>query len=106
MYPAGLFVLRGVQSVLPWPFVRAQCVRVAESDIHKAIEAVLRIERSRLIGGLTGFVRVVGLAEELSQDERVAALAEWPVSGVPRNRGPRSWRQARGGRWTGSGATG
>lgn len=58
-------------------------------DTHQAIEAVFRIERARLIGGLARFVRDVDLAEELAQDALVVALAEWPRMGVPRN--PGAW---------------
>lgn len=60
--------------------------------IHQAIETVFRIERARLIGGLARFVRDVDLAEELAQDALVAALAEWPRTGVPDN--PGAWLMA------------
>ena len=50
---------------------------------HATIEAVWRIEAPRLIAGLTRVVRDVGLAEELAQDALVAALEQWPESGVP-----------------------
>ncbi|SDJ78043.1 RNA polymerase sigma factor [Nonomuraea jiangxiensis] len=59
------------------------------SDTHHTIEAVWRIEAARLIAGLAGLVRDVGLAEELAQDALVAALEQWPESGVPRN--PGAW---------------
>lgn len=59
------------------------------SDTHRAIEAVWRIESARLIGGLVRIVRDVGLAEDLAQDALVAALEQWPESGVPRN--PGAW---------------
>ncbi|GAA2209215.1 RNA polymerase sigma factor [Nonomuraea monospora] len=59
------------------------------SDTHRAIDAVWRIEAPRLIAGLAGLVRDVGLAEELAQDALVAALEQWPESGVPRN--PGAW---------------
>ena len=62
------------------------------SDIHHTIETVFRIEQARLIGGLARMVRDIGLAEELAQDALVAALAEWPKSGVPRN--PGAWLMA------------
>jgi RNA polymerase sigma factor (sigma-70 family) len=64
---------------------------VAE-DTHQAIETVFRIERARLIGGLARLVRDVDLAEELAQDALVAALAEWPRTGVPDN--PGAWLMA------------
>src|SRR6266403_665107 len=53
------------------------------SDTHRAIDAVWRIESARLIAGLTRIVRDVGLAEELAQDALVAALEQWPKSGIP-----------------------
>ncbi|MEV4801545.1 RNA polymerase sigma factor [Nonomuraea sp. NPDC049421] len=59
------------------------------SDVQRTIEAVWRIEAARLIAGLAGLVRDVGLAEELAQDALVAALEQWPESGVPRN--PGAW---------------
>ncbi|NUW34093.1 RNA polymerase sigma factor [Nonomuraea sp. SMC257] len=62
---------------------------MAGTDAHRAIEAVWRIEAARLIAGLAGMVRDVGLAEELAQDALVAALEQWPESGVPRN--PGAW---------------
>jgi len=59
------------------------------SETHRAIETVWRIESPRLIGGLLRIVRDVGLAEDLAQDALVAALEQWPESGVPRN--PGAW---------------
>lgn len=61
---------------------------VTATDTHRAIEAVWRIEAARLIAGLARLVRDVGLAEELAQDALVAALEQWPESGVPRNPAP------------------
>src|SRR5262245_39578841 len=65
---------------------------MATAETQRAIEAVFRIERARLIAGLARFVRDVDRAEELAQDALVAALAEWPVSGVPAN--PGAWLTA------------
>jgi RNA polymerase sigma-70 factor, ECF subfamily len=62
---------------------------VTASDAHRAVEAVWRIESARLIAGLAGLVRDVGVAEELAQDALVAALEQWPAEGVPRN--PGAW---------------
>jgi RNA polymerase sigma factor (sigma-70 family) len=59
------------------------------SDTHRAIDAVSRIESARLIAGLARIVRDVGLAEDLAQDALVAALEQWPQSGVPDN--PGAW---------------
>ncbi|GFZ91849.1 RNA polymerase sigma factor [Dyella caseinilytica] len=58
-------------------------------DIHRAIDAVWRIESARLIAGLARMVRDVGLAEELAQDALVAALERWPENGIPDN--PGAW---------------
>ena len=62
------------------------------TDTHKAIDAVWRIESARIIAGLTRIVRDVGLAEELAQDALVAALEQWPQSGIPDN--PGAWLMA------------
>jgi RNA polymerase sigma-70 factor (ECF subfamily) len=63
-----------------------------EADTHRAIDAVWRIESARLIAGLARIVRDVGLAEELAGDALVAALEQWPQSGVPEN--PGAWLMA------------
>jgi RNA polymerase sigma-70 factor, ECF subfamily len=62
------------------------------TDIHRTIDAVWRIESARLIAGLARIVRDVGMAEELAQDALVAALEQWPESGVPQN--PGAWLMA------------
>ena len=62
------------------------------TDTHRTIEAVWRIESPRLIAGLTRIVRDVGLAEDLAQDALVAALERWPESGIPEN--PGAWLMA------------
>src|ERR1700720_4079440 len=59
------------------------------TDTHSAIDAVWRIGAARIIAGLTRIVRDVGLAEELAQDALVAALEQWPQSGIPDN--PGAW---------------
>ncbi|HEX4602689.1 MAG TPA: RNA polymerase sigma factor [Candidatus Angelobacter sp.] len=61
-------------------------------DTHRAIDAVWRIESPRLIAGLTRMVRDIGIAEDLAQDALVAALQQWPESGVPDN--PGAWLMA------------
>jgi RNA polymerase sigma factor (sigma-70 family) len=61
-------------------------------ETQRAIDAVWRIESARLIAGLTRMVHDVGLAEELAQDALVAALEQWPESGVPEN--PGAWLMA------------
>jgi RNA polymerase sigma-70 factor (ECF subfamily) len=62
------------------------------SETHRAIDAVWRIESARLIAGLARIVRDVGLAEELAQDALLAALEQWPESGVPEK--PGAWLMA------------
>jgi len=63
-----------------------------QTEIHRTIDAVWRIESPRLIAGLTRIVRDVGIAEDLAQDALVAALEQWPQSGVPDN--PGAWLMA------------
>src|SRR5580693_10633952 len=65
---------------------------VSVAETHRAIDAVWRIESARLIAGLARIVRDVGLAEELAQDALVAALQQWPESGIPHN--PGAWLMA------------
>jgi len=67
-------------------------VVVTATNTHNAIDAVWRIESARIIAGLTRIVRDVGLAEELAQDALVAALQQWPESGIPDN--PGAWLMA------------
>ena len=62
------------------------------SDAHRVIDAVWRLESPRIIAGLARIVRDVGIAEELAQDALVAALEQWPESGVPDN--PGAWLMA------------
>src|SRR6266513_5276674 len=57
-----------------------------------AIDAVWRIESARLIAGLARIVGDIGVAEDLAQDALVAALEQWPESGVPDN--PGAWLMA------------
>jgi RNA polymerase sigma factor (sigma-70 family) len=59
---------------------------------HRTIEAVWRIESPRLIAGLTRLVRDIARAEDLAQDALVAALEQWPQSGIPDN--PGAWLMA------------
>ncbi|WP_449508975.1 RNA polymerase sigma factor [Devosia sp.] len=61
----------------------------AESEINRAITAVWKSERPRLIAGLTRMVRDLSLAEELAQDALVSALRAWAATGVPDN--PGAW---------------
>jgi len=61
---------------------------------HRAIDAIWRIESPKIIAGLARMVRDIGLAEDLAQDALVAALDQWPKSGVPDN--PGAWLMATG----------
>src|SRR5215475_2382090 len=65
---------------------------MSTSATHRAINAVWRIERVRIIAGLARIVRDVGLAEDLAQDALIAALEQWPEQGVPDN--PGAWLMA------------
>ena len=56
-------------------------------DPHDAIVAAWRAESARLVGALTRMTRDVALAEDLAQDALVAALEQWPESGIPDNPG-------------------
>ena len=58
-------------------------------DVRQAIYATWRGESARLVGALTRVTRDVGLAEDVAQDALVAALEQWPVTGVPDN--PAAW---------------
>src|SRR5271154_6055506 len=64
------------------------------TDTHRTIAAVWRIESAKLIAGLARIVRDVGIAEELAQDALLAALEQWPKSGIPDN--PGAWLMAAG----------
>ena len=58
-------------------------------DPNQAIYAAWRAKSAGLVGALTRMTRDVGLAEDLAQDALVAALEQWPASGVPDN--PVAW---------------
>ncbi|WP_373685485.1 RNA polymerase sigma factor [Streptomyces lunaelactis] len=65
---------------------------VSAASATETVEAVFRIESARIIAGVTRIVRDVGIAEELAQDALVAALEQWPESGVPDK--PGAWLMA------------
>src|SRR6185437_8386040 len=65
---------------------------MSDSEMHRAIEAIWRIEAPKVIAGLARMVRDIGIAEDLAQDALVAALEQWPESGVPDN--PGAWLMA------------
>lgn len=59
------------------------------TDTHRTIEAVWKIESTRLIAGIARVTRDIGIAEELAQDALVSALELWPEEGIPEN--PAAW---------------
>ena len=65
---------------------------MAADATHRAIEAVFRIERARLIAALVRMTRDVDRAEELAQEALLIALTEWPRTGVPDK--PGAWLTA------------
>jgi len=65
---------------------------VTSGDVHRTIDAIWRIESAKLIAALARIVRDVGVAEDLAHDALVAALEQWPESGVPDN--PGAWLMA------------
>ncbi len=67
---------------------------MAAPEVSQTIEAIWRIESAKLIASLARIVRDVGVAEELAQDALVAALEQWPASGVPDK--PGAWLMATG----------
>ena len=62
------------------------------TETQRAIETVWKMESAKVIAGLARIVRDVGIAEDLAQDALLAALEQWPSSGVPRN--PGAWLMA------------
>ena len=59
------------------------------SDTHKTIEAVWKVESTRLIAAIARVTYDIGTAEELAQDALVSALELWPRDGIPTN--PAAW---------------
>src|SRR3984957_15584623 len=59
------------------------------NDVHRTIEAVWKIESTRLIAGIARVTRDIGVAEELAQDALALALERWPEEGIPEN--PGAW---------------
>lgn len=58
-------------------------------DPIEAVHAAWRADSARLVGALTRMTRDVELAADLAQDALVAALEQWPTTGVPDN--PAAW---------------
>lgn len=69
-----------------------QTTAQTRQQVQRAIEAVWRIEASRMIAVVARMLRGVGEAEEITQDALVAALERWPESGTPDN--PAAWLMA------------
>jgi RNA polymerase sigma factor (sigma-70 family) len=59
---------------------------------QRTVEAVWRIESARLTASLARTVNDLDLAEDLAQDALIAALEQWPESGVPDK--PGAWLMA------------
>lgn len=59
------------------------------SNVNRTIEAVWKIESTRLIAAIARVTRDIGIAEELAQDALVVALERWPAEGIPEN--PAAW---------------
>lgn len=57
------------------------------ADAQRAVDAVWRLESARIIAGLARLTGDLSLAEDLAQDALVAALSQWPESGIPANPG-------------------
>jgi RNA polymerase sigma factor (sigma-70 family) len=64
-------------------------VAMKATEVQRTIDAVWRIESAKLIAVLARLTRDVGVAEELAQDALVAALEQWPRTGIPDN--PGAW---------------
>lgn len=52
-------------------------------EVRRRVDAVWKLDSARIVATLTRLVHDVGLAEELAQDALVAALEQWPATGVP-----------------------
>jgi RNA polymerase sigma factor (sigma-70 family) len=63
--------------------------KTSTDDPNEAIVAAWRAESARLVGALTRMTHDLDLAEDLAQDALVAALEQWPTTGVPDN--PTAW---------------
>jgi len=59
------------------------------SDVHRTIEAIWKIESTRLVAAIARVTHDIGTAEELAQDALVTAIERWPAEGIPDN--PASW---------------
>ncbi len=62
---------------------------VNESAPAAIVERLYRSDWSRVVATIIRVTGQFGIAEDAAQDSFTAAVAEWPISGVPRN--PRAW---------------
>ena len=58
-------------------------------DVPGTLEAVWKIEASRLISAIARVTGDISIAEELAQDALVLAFERWPHEGIPEN--PAAW---------------
>ncbi|MFD6178821.1 MULTISPECIES: RNA polymerase sigma factor [unclassified Isoptericola] len=61
---------------------------------RRAVEAVWRIESSRIVGALARYTNDFALAEDVASEALAEALVAWPRDGVPRD--PTAWLLATG----------
>ena len=59
----------------------------ASDPARAAIEKIVREEWGRVLATLVGYVRDLGVAEDVLQDAVVQALEHWPGEGLPDNPG-------------------
>jgi RNA polymerase sigma-70 factor (ECF subfamily) len=91
--PGGEVLRRSCSNERPIDLRKVRSSMIREPNVRSnVIDAVWRIESARVIAGVARVVRDVGLAEDLAQDALVAALEQWPDSGVPEN--PGAWLMA------------
>jgi RNA polymerase sigma factor (sigma-70 family) len=62
------------------------------SSADEVVATIWREQSARLVGGLLRLTRDLDLAQDLAHDAMVAALEQWPVTGVPDN--PAAWLMA------------
>jgi predicted RNA polymerase sigma factor len=53
------------------------------SDAERTVRRIWKEEAPRVIGGLARLLRDVSLAEDFAQEAVLAALEEWPRTGIP-----------------------
>lgn len=62
---------------------------MSADPVHRAIDAVWRIEEAKIIAVLARMLRDVSLAEEMAQEALLSALETWPHNGTPER--PAAW---------------